>query len=90
LITSEQIRAARALLRITVAELSNSAGIGVATIKRLEAASGLPPAHARTLDALRKTFEGAGVEFIGTPEDAPGVRLRLNLTADQGNSKPPP
>jgi transcriptional regulator with XRE-family HTH domain len=90
LITSEQIRAARALLRITVAELSNSAGIGLATIKRLEAAKGLPPAHARTLDALRKTFEGAGIEFIGTPEDAPGVRLRLVASADTSQFKTSP
>jgi hypothetical protein len=24
---------------------------------------------------LRRAFEAAGVEFIGTPEDGPGVRL---------------
>lgn len=64
------------MLRMTVVDLSIAAGVGVATIKRLEAADGLPPAHARTLDALQKALEAAGVEFIGTPDDAPGVRLR--------------
>lgn len=76
MITTEQIRAARALLRLTVADLSVQAGVGVATIKRLEAVDGIPPAHARTLDALQKALEAAGVEFIGTPDNAPGVRLR--------------
>lgn len=74
-ITTEQIRAARALLRLTVADLSVQAGVGVATIKRLEAVDGIPPAHARTLDALQKALEAAGVEFIGSPDNAPGVRL---------------
>ena len=63
------------MLRLTVVDLSIAAGVGVATIKRLEAADGLPPAHARTLDALQKALEAAGVEFIGTPDNGPGVRL---------------
>lgn len=64
------------MLRMTVVDLSTAAGVGVATIKRLEAADGLPPAHARTLDALQKALEASGVEFIGTPDNGPGVRLR--------------
>ena len=75
-ITSEQIRAARALTRITVSQLSESAGVGVATIKRLEAVDGVPPAQARTLSALQKALESAGVEFIGSPSENPGVRLK--------------
>jgi hypothetical protein len=27
------------------------------------------------LDMVRKVMESVGVEFIGSPEDAPGVRL---------------
>jgi transcriptional regulator with XRE-family HTH domain len=75
LITTEQIRAARALLRITVAELSVASGVGVATIKRLEAGRGVPSVHTRTLDQIFKALSSSGVEFIGTPEDKPGVRL---------------
>ena len=77
MIASEQIRAARALLRITAQELSTSSGVGLATIKRLEAGDGLPPAHAQTLDKLTKALEVAGVEFLGSPEDGPGVRLKF-------------
>ena len=76
MITSEQIRAARALTRMTVSQLSEHASVGVATIKRLEAVDGVPPAQARTLTSLQKAFELAGVEFVGTPADNPGVRLK--------------
>ena len=75
LITTEQIRAARAILRITVAELAALSGVGVATIKRIEAGEGIPMAHARTLDQITRALFEAGVEFIGTPDDRPGVRL---------------
>jgi transcriptional regulator with XRE-family HTH domain len=80
-ITSEQIRAARALTRMTVSQLSEYAGVGVATIKRLEAVDGVPPAQARTLTSLQKAFELAGVEFVGTPADNPGVRLKTKPSA---------
>jgi len=76
LITSGQIKAARALLDLTVAELAKEAGIGFTTMVRLEAADGVPSGTVRTLDSVQKTLELAGIEFIGTPEDGPGVRLR--------------
>lgn len=77
MITTEQIRAARAILRITVAELSEKSGIGVATIKRLEAGRGVPAVHTRTLEEIQKALNLMGVEFIGTPEDQPGIRLNV-------------
>ncbi len=76
MISSEQLRAARALLRISVADLSEMASVGVATIKRIEAGSGLPSANIRTLDSITKALQVAGVEFVGTPDDRPGVRLK--------------
>ena len=87
MISSAQIRAARALLRWSALDLAEKSKVGVATIRRIELTDGIPSSNARTLDSLLKTLEIAGIEFIGTPEDAPGVRLRLNLTAGQGNSK---
>lgn len=76
MITSDQVRAGRALLRITVSELAKLSDIGVATIKRIEAGSGLPSANVRTIDALIRAFQHAGIEFVGTPDDRPGVRLK--------------
>jgi len=76
LILSQQIRAARALLRITVVDLANASGVGIATIKRIEAVNGIPPAHARTLDQISRALSDAGIEFVGTPDDRPGVRIK--------------
>jgi hypothetical protein len=43
---------------------------------RLESSEGIPGGHIKTLDTVQRTFEDAGVEFIGTPDDGPGVRLK--------------
>ena len=75
MVASEQIRAARALLRLSVVDLSLKSGVGIATIKRLEAMDGLPSANVRTVDALVKALESLGIDFIGSPDDCPGVRL---------------
>ncbi len=75
MITSGQIRAARALLRWSSAELSDASGVGTATIKRLEVMQGVPSGQVRTLLAIKEALELAGVEFIGTPTENPGVRL---------------
>jgi transcriptional regulator with XRE-family HTH domain len=76
MIASSQIRAARALIRWSALDLAHESGVGVATIRRLELVEGVPSSNARTLDALQRALEAAGVEFIGTPDDCPGVRLR--------------
>lgn len=75
MISTSQIRAARALLRWSAEELSVHAGVGVATIRRLELQDGVPSSNAKTLQEIQKAFESAGVEFVGTPDDRPGVRL---------------
>ena len=76
MIISEQIRAARQLLRITADDLANLSGVGVATIRRYELMSGVPSGNARSVEAIQQALEAGGVEFIGTPEDRPGVRLK--------------
>jgi transcriptional regulator with XRE-family HTH domain len=75
LITSEQIRAARQLIRVTADDLASKSGVGVATIRRFELMAGVPSGNARSVEAIQAALEGMGVEFIGTPEDRPGVRL---------------
>lgn len=79
MITSDQIRAARALLRWSGKELAEKAGVGFSTLMRLEVLDGVPSAQAKTLEVIQKTFEQAGIEFIGTPEDGAGVRWKSNL-----------
>lgn len=55
--------------------MADRSNVGVATIRRLEVVDGIPSSNARTLDALQKAFELAGVVFIGAPDDGPGVRI---------------
>jgi transcriptional regulator with XRE-family HTH domain len=76
MITALQIRAARHALRWSASELAQRSDVAVRTIKRLEQYEGVPPSHAGTLEKIRLTLEAAGIEFIGTPEDGPGIRLR--------------
>ena len=75
MLTAEQIRAARAMLRMDQATLAKSAGISVETIKRLEAQEGaLRTGRAVTIAAIEKALTSAGIEF--TNGDEPGVKLR--------------
>ncbi|QWD18360.1 transcriptional regulator [Polynucleobacter paneuropaeus] len=76
MITSGQIKAARALLGLTVAELAKTAGIGFTTMVRLESADGVPPGNVRTLSSVKSAIEKAGIEFIGSPESGAGVRWK--------------
>ena len=78
MITSDQIRAARALLRWSGKDLAVKTGLGFSTLMRLEVLEGIPGAQAKTLDAIQKAFEQAGIEFIGTPEAGAGVRWRID------------
>lgn len=80
-LTSEQLRAARAVLGYSVLHVAEQTGIGTATIKRYEATSGVPNTRKGHLGTLQRFYEAVGIEFIGTPEDGPGIRLRLPRTA---------
>jgi transcriptional regulator with XRE-family HTH domain len=73
-VTSELLRAARALLRWQQRDLAAASAVSLATVKRLEAMGGVLIAHASTVTALRRALEAAGIEF--TNGHQPGVRLR--------------
>ena len=73
LVTPEQIRAARALLRLDQTILARDAGISVITLRRLEDQHGLSKVAPATVDAVRRILEKAGAEFIdrGVRRSAP-------------------
>lgn len=75
MIISEQIRAARHVLRWSISDLAQKSGVSASTIKRIEAEDGVPSCTQPNLRALRQSLEDSGIEFIGTPEDAPGIRI---------------
>lgn len=68
--TPEQIKAARALLRMEQEELAKRAGVSVTTVRRLESASDEYPVADDTANNVQMALEEAGVEFIHD-----GVRL---------------
>ncbi len=83
-LTSEQIRAARAVLRWRAEDLANASAVSVATIRRAELQIGQTAMTTANDLAIRKALEAAGVEFIDENGGGPGVRLR-----DRQNPKRP-
>ena len=75
MVTSEQIKMARAALGWSVEKLAKESAVGVRTIHRIEAQDGLPNATAGNLKLLREALQAAGIEFIGDVGEGPGVRL---------------
>ena len=64
MITSNQIRMARALLKLTVDDLSNRTNIPWARIQFLEKAEILLDSHREKFEIIKKVFEKEGVVFI--------------------------
>ena len=75
MLTSEQIKMARAALGWSIDTLAKRSEVGVRTINRIEAQNGLPKATMANLKIIRLTLEQAGIEFIGSADGGPGVRL---------------
>ncbi|MCV2447175.1 helix-turn-helix domain-containing protein [Paracoccus sp. DMF] len=73
--TPEQVRMARAALRIGVRDLAEAAGVTPATITRFETEKGRLQ-HA-SAEAIRKALEAQGVQFLegGQVAAGPGVAL---------------
>jgi transcriptional regulator with XRE-family HTH domain len=69
MMTAEQLRAARAILRLEQKTLAERAGISVETIKRLERQNGLLQAKFDTIRRLREALELAGAGFAGGGKD---------------------
>lgn len=74
-ICSSQIIMARAALGLSVRELSASTGVSTSSIKRYEMAISIPAATKGHLQLLRAFFEARGIEFVGTPDAGPGIRI---------------
>jgi predicted transcriptional regulator len=75
MLSSDQIRGARAILRLSQADLAKAASVSLETIKRLEAMDGELKVRLDTLTRIKEALERAGVEFI--PENGGGAGVRL-------------
>jgi len=76
-VTASQIRAARALLGWSGADLAQAVGLSLQTIRLMESALGPGRSAAANVDAVQRALETKGVVFL-SPDEAggPGVRLR--------------
>src|SRR5260221_617667 len=72
-VVPEQLRAARGLLDWSQEQLAEVAGVGLSTVRDFEATR-REPIQGSVL-AMRQALEGAGVVFIPSNGDGPGVRL---------------
>lgn len=79
MITSGQLRAARALLGIDQRTLAEMAGVSVPTIQRMEVSDGQVRGVIDTLVKVVAALEGAGIEILGdnTPSLGAGRGVRL-------------
>lgn len=78
--TSEQLRAARAMIGISQTDLAAMTGRTDKTVRRAETDVSLVAAD--TIAALRAALEAAGVEFLAGNGAGPGVRLKKQAQRD--------
>lgn len=78
MISAEQIRAARALLRLDQSDLAHRAGVSVATLRRIERGAQMARASSPAITSIQHALEGAGVEFIDH-----GVRCKKCRTPEE-------
>ena len=82
MISSGQLRAARALLGIDQRQLAEIASLSVPTIQRMEASDGVIRGNVDSLMKLIGALEAAGIELIAdgvaSPDGGRGLRLKKN------------
>ena len=80
MISSGQLRAARALLGIDQRQLAEIASLSVPTIQRMEASDGVIRGNVDSLMKLIGALEAAGIELIAdgvaSPDGGRGLRLK--------------
>jgi transcriptional regulator with XRE-family HTH domain len=74
---SAQIRAARALLGWSQNQLARRAGVGPATLQRIEQGDGIVKGNFSTILKIQKALEQAGIHFTEDDTGEIGVRLKM-------------
>jgi transcriptional regulator with XRE-family HTH domain len=75
MLTVEQLKMARSALGWSIQKLAETSFVSARTIKRIESEGLIEKVTPANIRLLRETLEAAGIEFIGAPENGPGVRL---------------
>src|SRR4029079_15656293 len=80
LVTTREIKAARALLGWSQEDLAARSGVYEPTVARLESVDGVLGGRATTVQKIEEALQAAGIEFIDENGGGPGVRLRVQRT----------
>ncbi len=78
MVTAEQIRAARALLRLDQSGLAQRAGVSLTTVRRVERGAEKARISTRAVTSIQHALEAAGAEFIDN-----GVRCKRRRTPEE-------
>lgn len=74
-VSIRQVKAARALLAWSQADLVQHSGVSEPTVKRLESQDGALGGRTGTAEKIVGAFEAAGIRFISGSGGGTGVRL---------------
>jgi transcriptional regulator with XRE-family HTH domain len=88
MITSRQMRAARALLDIDQRQLADISGLSLPTIQRMEASEGIVRGNVDSLMKLIAAIDRAGLELIGEDAVSPGGGRGVRLKASPRKQAP--
>lgn len=85
MITSSQLRAARALLGLDQKQLAEIADLSLPTIQRMEGSDDMIRGNVDSLSKLVKALNNAGIELIGekVPSAGQGRGVRLIESKEQ-------
>lgn len=75
-VTGAEIRAARALLKLSQRELSRLSSVSCLTIVRIEATNGPVRCRAKLIGSITSVLSRKGVEFLSPRHLGIGVRLK--------------
>ena len=90
MITSHQMRAARALLGIDQRQLATLANVSLPTIQRMEACNGHVRGVIDTVMKIINALETAGIEFIGEHAASKGFGRGVRMRETSAGELPRP
>lgn len=86
MITSQQMRAARALLGLDQRQLAELAGLSLPTIQRMESSDGQVRGVVDTLVKVITALERAGIELLGENAPSTGIGRGVRLCETSGGT----
>lgn len=87
MISADQLRAARALLKMDQRQTAELTGLSLPTIQRMEASDGVIRGNVDSLMKLVSGLERAGVELLGPGSPSSGTGRGVRLREDTGKSR---